>query len=718
MFTQFNSLKKIRVGVLMGGRSLEDEVSFNSGRTICDHLSPLLYEVIPIFQNSEGALFILPWYFLHRGKISDFYSRLEAEALKVSFDEIKKYIDIIYLALHGSYAEDGLIYGLLFMYSIPYVGASIFSCALSHNKYMHNIFLKANKINAIDSFLVYPHDDIEKKIKEILIEYSFPLIIKPNEEGSSLGVSLVKNEKELYDGILYAQKINPQRKQLVLVQKKIDGKEFSCILIQKNEQWEAFQPTEIIHKREDYVFDYVDKYMPGASIKKTPSSFSEEIILNIQLIGKKIAETIEASSIIRVDGFVQKDNSVVILETNMFPGMSPSSFTFIQAAYSGYSHATLINQLIEEGLKKNNISIPEKGEEIKKREDSKLKIAILFGGDSNEREISLESGRNVYCKLSVIGYELDSLFMRDDKKIYKIPYFLLVKNSTLEIEESLLSEMEISWEKIKKEYGFVFLALHGGSGEDGTVQAMLESLNIPYNGSGVLTSSLCMNKYKTNAFLSSFGVDVPRSIYLDIFTLWEEEFLKFELKKKDLSFPLIVKPHDDGCSTGVIFCRDLTELKDAKKELELLSKKFCLVEEYIDAMELTVGVFGNYEEITVLPLTYTPKKKTILSLTEKFLPGDATNITPAPLSIEETVFIQEKIKKIYQLLGCLGYARIDFFYKKIDNKKKIIFLECNTLPALTPATCLFHQASEVGITPVSFLEKIVKLGLKKNENNN
>ena len=104
-------MQKLRVGVLMGGKSIEKEVSFNSGRTICDHLDTALYTVIPLFQISSGELYILPWYFLHRGKVADFQWRLEKEAEKTSWDALKKTIDFIYIAQHGRYAEDGCLQG-------------------------------------------------------------------------------------------------------------------------------------------------------------------------------------------------------------------------------------------------------------------------------------------------------------------------------------------------------------------------------------------------------------------------------------------------------------------------------------------------------------------------------------------------------------------------------------------------------------------------------
>src|SRR5271167_3468717 len=100
-------MQKLRIGVLMGGKSIEKEVSLNSGRTVCDHLDTSLYQVVPIFQTSSGALYLLPYQFLHRGKISDFEHRLAAQATAIAWDDLPTVIDFMYICTHGKYAEDG-----------------------------------------------------------------------------------------------------------------------------------------------------------------------------------------------------------------------------------------------------------------------------------------------------------------------------------------------------------------------------------------------------------------------------------------------------------------------------------------------------------------------------------------------------------------------------------------------------------------------------------
>src|SRR5262245_29980400 len=122
-------MKKIRIGVLMGGKSVEKEVSFNTGRTVCDYIDTTQYTAIPLYQTGS-KIYVLPWHFLHRGKTTDFEHRLEAEATYIAWDDLKKHVDFIYIAQHGCYAEDGTLQGFLTILGIPYLGSGVFASAL------------------------------------------------------------------------------------------------------------------------------------------------------------------------------------------------------------------------------------------------------------------------------------------------------------------------------------------------------------------------------------------------------------------------------------------------------------------------------------------------------------------------------------------------------------------------------------------------------------
>jgi len=147
-------------------------------------------------------------------------------------------------------------------------------------------------------------------------------------------------------------------------------------------------------------------------------------------------------------------------------------------------------------------------------------------------------------------------------------------------------------------------------------------------------------------------------------------------------------------------------------------KKFALIEELITGMELTVGVLGN-DEVQALMPSQTIVKGDLLSLEEKFLPGAGENQTPALLPVDDLEFVRSQIKAMYEAAGCRGYARIDcFFQSEIESptgQRRVVLIEINTLPGMTPATCIFHQAAEDGMRPMEFIDKIIELGLQEHE---
>lgn len=722
-------MKKIRVGVIMGGKSQEREVSFNSGRTVCDHLDSMHYEIVPIFQKTNGQLYFLPLRFLHRGKIADFEHRLTSEAQEVAWDALKNSIDFMFIALHGRYAEDGTIQGFLEVLGIPYLGSKVLQCAWSRDKIMQKKLLYAAGINVARGISL--QTDILKRLlstpKELLEHVhqvcsnntlNWPLVIKPHFEGSSLGVSVVHDPEQLLDAIQSAAYAHPDKIQSVLIEEFIRGMEFCCVVATENvsTHLRVLATTEVEHKQGTYLFDYDQKYMPGLALKHTPARCSSAERALIEQTCIQAVQVLQLSNTIRVDGFLTHDGRVLIIDINTIPGMDPASFLFRQAAECGMSHSQIINHMIETELmaynfpKQQTNSILESGDNI----HTKKRIAVLFGGRSHEKEISLESGRNVVYKLSPAHYDVMPLFVDSNLKLYKIDQSLLVRHSTIAIEQGLDAAQAIEWHKLPALTDFVFLALHGGEGENGAIQGTLEMLGLPYNGSGIMASALCMNKYATNTFLRNNNFDVPENLLLDK-VLWIQDINAcIEKIKNTIAYPMIVKPHDDGCSVLVARATNDNELTIALDQL-FIKKEHALIEECIHGIELTVGVIGN-GVAQALPPSQAVTTKGILSIEEKFLPGAGENQTPAPLPHDSLKLVQKTMEEVYTVIGCKGYVRIDCFYQSAaqspTRNERVVILEINTLPALTPATCLFHQAAEIGMRPMEFLDLIIKLGFE------
>ncbi len=735
------SMQQLRIGVLMGGKSLEKEVSFNSGRTVCDHLDTTRYIAVPLFQ-SDAHIYLLPWHFLHRGKTTDFEHRLANEAQKISWDDLHEHIDFMYIAQHGRYAEDGCLQGFLEILKIPYIGSNILASALRADKHMHKILLHNAGIEVPEYIVVEPNaiDNFEKHKDHIFTQLkAIPdkqYIVKPYNEGSSLGIS-VADYSTLEDALKKACYIEPHKKKRVLIEEKITGMEFTCIVLTDHNTGDFFAlpPTESISDAEVGFFDYEQKYMPGRGIKRTPAHCSPEITKRIQQTCIKVMNILDFATMGRIDGFVTENGKIIIIDPNTLSGMAPSSYIFNQAAEIHMSPSQLINFLIEGETKRYKIDSNSQNRDTMDQplmHSQKKRVAVLLGGASNEKETSLDSGRNVFYKLSPQKYEASAIFVSDTLELYKLTQSQLVRNSTKEIVALLQDSQKIKWSDLPDITDFVFNALHGGEGENGSVQGTLEMIGLPYNGSSVLASALCINKYKTNEFLAMNGFDVPKHAYITK-NEWKKSFdlshvtIPSELKPQygetklaidniaQLSYPLIIKPHDDGCSVMVQKAENDDELIVAIEKV-FQEKDAVLIEEYITGMELTVGVIGNVTA-RALPPSQAISAHGILSIEEKFLPGAGENQTPAPLSQEALRLVQNTVEKAYTAIGCKGYARIDCFYQTANISPtgidRVIILEINTLPGLTPATCLFHQAAEIGLKPMEFIDTIINLGFEE-----
>jgi D-alanine--D-alanine ligase len=713
----------LRVGIIMGGKSVEREVSFNSGRTVYDHLDRSLYDVVPLYQTRNGDLYILPWQFVYRGKTTDFEHRLTTDAHHITWDDLKKKIDFVFIATHGRYAEDGTLQGMLEVLGIPYLGSKTMASAVSMDKAFQKKILRHHGISVAPGIVVTAHALLTTSLEEILHELEAnnvpaPWIVKPHKEGSSIGVGIAHDHHSLEQAINAASFADSRAAQDVLIETKLDGMEFSCIVLTdyRTNSYLPLPPTEIVIEADSHFYDYDQKYMPGRATKHTPPRCPERVIKKIQETCIATMKALGFTTMSRIDGFVMADETVYIIDPNTLSGMAPASFLFREAAEVGMGHAELINHLIATELHAYGM-LDTVMNHAKKIDTvlSKKNIAVLMGGNSHEREISLESGRNVCYKLDKQKYTVIPLFVSETMELFHIPNALLVRNSTSEIARMVTAAMQVTWSALPEIADFVFIALHGGHGENGNVQGTLEMLELPYNGSSVLASALCMDKYACNAFLRSEGFDVPAHYFVTQ-EEWADSETVLQKITQTIPFPLIVKPHDDGCSVMVQKITNPDQLKESIEQLFARGKTGAFIEECIQGMELTVGVMGNHKPQALVP-SQVIVSKDILSIEEKFLPGAGENQTPARLSPEEILFVQKTMEMVYSAVGCKGYARIDCFYQDEKTspigKGRVVIIEINTLPGMTPATCIFHQAAEIGLSPGAFIDHIIALGLEE-----
>lgn len=338
---------------------------------------------------------------------------------------------------------------------------------------------------------------------------------------------------------------------------------------------------------------------------------------------------------------------------------------------------------------------------------SRMRVGVVLGGRSSEREISLESGRNILYNLDSTKYEGLPLFMDLQGRLWQIPLSLLVQNTTADIAARLEHEAQrIPYEALKERVDFVYIGLHGKWGEDGCFQGLLELLDIPYSGSGVLGSALGMHKAVQRHLLRQAGIEVPRFLVVEQ-RMWEREAEHLISHIADtIGYPCVVKPTREGCSTGVGVVRTPDHLPIAINAAFQWDTAI-LVEELLEGMEVTVAVLGNEHPTVYLP-TETPPKGDFLTIEEKFLPGEGRNITPARLPPQKIATIQETVARAYRVLHLKALARFDGFVVG----ERFIIGEPNTLPGASPSSTIFQGPAEEGISPMALIDQVIQFSLE------
>lgn len=305
-----------------------------------------------------------------------------------------------------------------------------------------------------------------------------------------------------------------------------------------------------------------------------------------------------------------------------------------------------------------------------------MRIGVLYGGISKEREVSISSSKGIIAALEVNGHEV-------------IP---------IDFNPKQLQDI------INLDVDLVYIALHGKHGEDGCVQGLLDMLEIPYVGSGVLASALAMDKSKAKELFDK--IDIPTAkgkrycvtdpaVSPDIVT---DIKLNFEV-------PFVVKPNREGSTLGLTIVNDIADVTTAVENARQ-SDDYILVEQFIKGIELTVPVMGKINEEIALPIIEIIPKNAVYDFESKYAVGGSEHIIPARISEALTGKIQEYAVLAHQVLGCETYSRADFILTE-DNIPYI--LEVNTLPGMTPTSLFPDAALEVDLTYQQLIETFINL---------
>jgi D-alanine-D-alanine ligase len=306
--------------------------------------------------------------------------------------------------------------------------------------------------------------------------------------------------------------------------------------------------------------------------------------------------------------------------------------------------------------------------------EGRLRIAVLLGGRSAEREVSLNTGDQVAVALESAGHAVTRVDTAD------IGFIETVRTGGFDV---------------------AFICLHGRFGEDGTVQGLLELLELPYVGSGVLASALAMDKVVSKQVFVSAGIKTPA---------WETVRAGDEIALDAISGRLgdkvVVKPVSEGSSVGMSIVHDRNELGPAIEEA-LRHDRTVLVEQFVAGAEVTVGVLGN-EDLEPLPTLEIVPEHEFYDYESKYIPGMSRHIIPARVSEEARRECQRVAAEAHRALGCRGMSRSDTI---VTDEGEVYLLEVNTIPGMTRTSLLPDAARAAGIEFPQLCVRLVSLAL-------
>ncbi|MFI0434189.1 MAG: hypothetical protein ACH350_00490 [Parachlamydiaceae bacterium] len=783
-----------KLALICGGPSPERGISLNSARSVMDHLKGDVVDIIPLYVDCQKQFYEISPAQLYSNTPADFDFKLNQTAKKLNSESLHTLlmsVDIVFPVIHGPFGEDGDLQALLEKYEIPFVAHSSLSCQSMFRKDLAADVLRKNGFATLPQ-IVFSKETINRmaKIEDFFREKGGGrAIVKPSLGGSSIGVFSVNGAKEADARIeeIFERGLDCR----ALIEPFCEGQEFTVVIFQ-NVQGEpvALIPTEVEIKDHNHqIFDYRKKYLPtNQAVYHTPARFSHSIIHNIRSQAEDIFRLFKMRDFVRLDGWVMSDGTLYFTDINPISGLEQNSFLFRQASLIGMTHRQTLEYILKRACERNGLTFPTLEENEGKQ--SKKAVYVAFGSHNAERQVSLMSGTNVWLKLlQSKQYHPIPFFFDPENGVWQLPYSFNLHHTVEEIYancllddqkeeegQQLIEAIQLKLavaslprlrphyltlnqflERAKTNQAFVFIAMHGGEGENGVLQKELEKYQIPFNGSNSRVSALCMDKYLTGQAIEELKdgdiLSVPKKSvpfsFLSQYSTIEFENIWQEWCRDLKSERLIVKPRCDGCSAGIALLESAGDLErycqfiqqkapfipphsfpNQSEQIEMPSQLEgeYLFEAYIETdvikiqqdrifcvakegwMELTVAVLEHQGIYRALNPSITVAEGAILSLEEKFQGGTGINLTPPPpdiVSDSATKKLKKLVEKTAHALGIENYARLDLFFNRFT--EKMILIEVNSLPALTPSTVIYHQglAEEPPIYPLALLHHMI-----------
>jgi D-alanine-D-alanine ligase len=336
-----------------------------------------------------------------------------------------------------------------------------------------------------------------------------------------------------------------------------------------------------------------------------------------------------------------------------------------------------------------------------------MKLCILLGGPSAEREVSLQSGFGMARALASRGHDVTLLDPATGRAM-RLEEFHVDPPKTEHPTAKELGEfsqgnivLESLMSNAVREAEIVVLGLHGVPGEDGLIQSVLELQNKRYTGSNARSSALCIDKHYTKVILEHAGIRVPRGTIVAQSDHPQQRHAAWELANLEFGFPLVIKPNDQGSTVGLTILREASQdAFNRAVDLALEYSTKALIEEFIEGRELTVSILGR----EALPVLEIETKDGFYDYHHKYTPGMSFHTCPANLPSELASGIQANALKAFEACGCRGYGRVDF---RLHPDGRYYCLEINTLPGMTSTSLIPDAAKAAGISFENLCERIV-----------
>lgn len=344
----------------------------------------------------------------------------------------------------------------------------------------------------------------------------------------------------------------------------------------------------------------------------------------------------------------------------------------------------------------------------------KKRLGVIFGGTSTEHEVSIVSGTSVIKNLNKEKYEIYPIYIDKAGEWFEFE----PDNKTYKVGDEIVGTKKIEniWNYLKT-MDILFPVLHGLQGEDGTIQGMFELLNIPYVGTRVLGSSVCMDKVYSKIIFEKAKLNQAKYIYIrrfeDKYIYINEDFSEEVLDIQEtvnkimekIDFPMFVKPSNSGSSVGISKAKNKDELINSIIEASKFDKKI-LIEENINGREIECAVLGN-EEVKASVLGEILPAEAFYSFSAKYQNSDSKTVEAPDLPEELTKKVRELAVKAYKAADCQGLSRVDFFVN--DKENKIYINEINTLPGFTEISMYPKLWEKSGLTYTELLDKLIEL---------